>query len=134
MAKQMEQMGLVRLPEGMSVGEAELILARDGAERFAARWEIPTVADDQRDQNDKDLWLDVLREENASEELIAAVREARAAEMAAIQAQNRRRGFPTKAENPPSVYDERDAWLRWREACAEVVALTHPISRTTAQR
>lgn len=123
MARPMEQMGLCRLPEGMSVAEAELVLARDGAERFAARWEIPTVADDQRDQNDKDLWLALLREENASEELIAAVRKAREAEVVAIVLGNGRRF--SKA-NPPSALDEREAWLAWREACAAVVALRNP--------
>jgi uncharacterized protein (UPF0216 family) len=107
----------------MSVAEAELVLARDGAERFAARWEIPTVADDQRDQNDKDLWLALLREENASEELIAAVRKAREAEVVAIVLGNGRRF--SKA-NPPSALDEREAWLAWREACAAVVALRNP--------
>jgi hypothetical protein len=109
----------IRIPKRFARDQAEAILARESAELFAAANEVPCVAELREYSDDPEQAAhDLLTENGASLEAIAACFAAMKAERTALRAAYNPTG-------PRATFEEqRDAWEAWEAACEAFNALS----------
>ena len=110
----------IRVPSKLKAVEAEAILAKVAAERFAGDNDVPCCRDfaDCRDDAEREAAVRaLLAERGASAFAVATAIAALKAERFAIRAANRWTGG-----TPAPFEEERDAWIAWEAACAAFVA------------